>query len=323
MVFFGILLGVLLFPIISFGGDISKFNVSGETPASFFSSGISGYYVTNDGMKTLQYKAKNKANELNEDSDIVDLENEFGMVFNEDGTVVLIRKNTNYSCPLLIDSNCVLSNPVVEKIEVKNLTGKINADIIDSNLEKHHEGLLNFTLGSKLYTLTLHLPNYDFNSFKDFDSLKCISDSSSKCVNFASHGAYYEPALMGFFAVGDGDEVAFIKNTEDNSSLNYNEKDMAIEELQGDCITKIDDETSEIAEKTGSCKTETIAKILKKNHPSGMTYYIVDYDDIKIKDEIYFTDSKGRGYKIFLNNEQEFSMSLFNKTAAEIVYNAL
>lgn len=302
----------ILSPLTSFAGDMFKFNVSGETPASFFSPGAKGYFFPAEELEAIGCSAL-ILNGIGEKDGLVALEEIFSVNPSDNGTAALFPKIQSPSCPQAgrSEENCLYSNPVVTEIEVKNLTGKINGKEAGRHLKKERPRDLNFGVGSKLYGLKIAASAYDFNSFTDFASLKCISSEDGGCALFSD-----SVSLMGFLPEETDNGTKFVKQAEDGDYTIYDIEDGSLWEVSAACA-----EAPEGLQEV--CQAVPAGRITKAKHSSGIDYYFLDRKDENLEDEIYFMDKKGAGYKIFVSPYRETTIHMLNKAAAEVVYSSI
>lgn len=299
---------ILLFPFSSSFAVDDNLRVSSETPASFFSTGIECFYFSKDGLRKLKYENANN-NRKQKATDNTS-EFDFEITFTKDGNAVMERLNKNYACPEDIESNCLASDVIVEKIDVVNLVGKQNAPVIKEQIKTKSADHIHFTIGSKIYSLKTEIPAYDFASFNDFDKLRCLQDENGDCLIFKTDGKVDTPTLLGFSEEEVNGEILLVKKINDNASYIYDDKNTTIFQANSTCIEKTTEST---------CSKNPAASVKQITRPDGLNYFKIEYLNPMTKAEIYFTDHIGRGFKAYLNPKRELIIYMFNKTAAEMV----
>ncbi len=162
--------------------DSSLKSMQTITPVEYFSSGSVSYYFGYDGIrefyfdnKTYKYKDiisyNNKAYGKPSLNKILGSADE--VYYLKDGSIMINKSNSDYSCIDSANENCLYAPVFIRKINKKSLHGRISLYKIDENIPLEEKDTVDFPLGSYLYSVVVDVPAYDFSTFNDFDSLVC------------------------------------------------------------------------------------------------------------------------------------------------------
>lgn len=309
-----------------YGQEIDNFaSMQVITPKDYFNKDNISYYFGYDGITAL--KVDNSSLTIKE---LVAFSNRgYGhlslsrfltgaseALYSDDGSLVIYRTNSDYSCYNNTDSNCLYSPVYIRKINKKSLTGNISLYRIDNSIPLEEKDIINFPVGSELYSIVVEVPAYDFGTFTDMSSLVCTKNEDNLCRGVINDGILDKTALFELSSIKEKDKEFLYSDTGDgliyqfdlidNQVIPYNKKCVQsvvnIDDLQG-CI------------ESGMPK----GKIKQHKHISGIIYWEIDYKNPAVDNVFFWVNNRGEPFKAYTNNRLIYNFSLFNKKAADVI----
>lgn len=295
------------------------------TPKDYFNTANTSYYFGYDGIKSL--KIDNSSLIIKELA--VFSSSGYGhlslsrfltgaseVLYSDDSSLVIYRTNSDYSCQNDTSSNCLYSPVYIRKINKKSLTGNISLYRIDSSIPLEEKDIINFPIGSELYSIVVEVPAYDFGTFTDMDSLVCTKNEDNLCRGVISNGMLDKTALFELSSIKEknreflysdtGDGLIYQFDLGDNKVIPYNkvcvQSAVNIDDLQG-CI------------ESGMPK----GTIKQHKHISGIIYWEVDYKNPAVDNVFFWVNNRGEPFKAYTNSRLIYNFSLFNKRAADVI----
>ena len=199
-------------------------NMQGITPRDYFNSDNISYYFGYDGIKTITIDNRS----LVIDELAVFSNHGYGhlslsrflsgaseALYAEDGSLVIYRINSDYSCQYNTDSNCLYAPVYIRKINKKSLTGNISLYRIDNSIPLEEKDIINFPIGSELYSIVVEVPAYDFGTFTDMASLVCSKNEDNLCRGVISDGVLDKTALFELSSIKEDDKEFLYSDTGD------------------------------------------------------------------------------------------------------------
>ncbi len=312
--------------------DKFEFNISDNTPASFFSSGIATYFFKDGSVGVFQYSGdkfyygSEKSDDLSSVTDVTLKIRESGgsedLILVPDGSARLVKNvGDDYACLWDSVQNCLYSDTVITGIDVKNLMGKTDMEELDPGLGLKN-GSVKFPIGAKIYRFSTVAPVYDFDEFDDFSSLVCSKNEDGMCRGVVSEGVIDMAALFELVqGKGALSGLMFYDAGRDDLAYLYDMKDMTVTPYSASCLEKAGEDGS--AE--GCSREEELGRgsITERRHKkSGIVYWVVDYKNPGMDNAIFWLNSRGEPFKAYTNPLVKKTLNMYNQTAAETIFKA-
>ncbi len=317
---------ILLVSLQSYGqGSNSLGSMQVITPKDYFNKDNISYYFGYDGIKALKidnsslimdklavfsnhgYGHLSLSSFLNSDSKAL---------YEDDGSLVIYRTNSDYSCQNDIGSNCLYSPVYIRKINKKSLTGSISLYRIDNSIPLEEKDTINFPIGSELYSIVVEVPAYDFSTFTDMESLVCSKNEDNLCRGVISNSVLDKTALFELSCMKEKDKEFVFSDTGDGLVYQFDLIENKLIPYNKECvqsIVNIDDLQGCIEQGMPQ------GKITQSKHPSGIIYWEIDYKNPAVDNVFFWVNNRGEPFKAYTNSRLVYNFSLFNKDAADII----
>lgn len=300
-------------------------NMQGITPRDYFNSDNISYYFGYDGIKTIT---------IDNSSLVIDelavfsnhgyghlslsrfLSGASEALYAEDGSLVIYRTNSDYSCQYNTDSNCLYAPVYIRKINKKSLTGNISLYRIDNSIPLEEKDIINFPIGSELYSIVVEVPAYDFGIFTDMASLVCSKNEDNLCRGVISDGVLDKTALFELSSIKEDDKEFLYSDTGDGLVYKFDLVDNKVIPYNKECVQSV----VNIDDLQGCTETGMPQGTIKQSkHPTGIIYWEIDYKNPAVDNVFYWVNNRGEPFKAYTNSRLIYNFSLFNKEAADII----
>lgn len=300
-------------------------SMQGITPRDYFNSDNISYYFGYDGIKTI--KIDNSSLTMKELAVFSDhgyghislssfLEGASEVLYADDGSLAIYRTNSDYSCQNNTTNNCLYAPVYIRKINKKSLSGNISLYRIDKSIPLEEKDIVNFPIGSELYSIVVEVPAYDLDTFTDMASLVCSKNEDGLCRGVISNGVLDKTALFELSNIKDekneflfsdtGDGLVYKFDLISNKVIPYNKacvmSAVVVDDIQG-CIEKSMPEGT----------------IKQNKHPSGIIYWEIEYKNPAVKNVFFWVNNRGEPFKAYTNSRLIYNFSLFNEGAANVI----
>lgn len=300
-------------------------NMQGITPRDYFNSDNISYYFGYDGIKTITIDNRS----LVIDELAVFSNHGYGhlslsrflsgaseALYAEDGSLVIYRINSDYSCQYNTDSNCLYAPVYIRKINKKSLTGNISLYRIDNSIPLEEKDIINFPIGSELYSIVVEVPAYDFGTFTDMASLVCSKNEDNLCRGVISDGVLDKTALFELSSIKEDDKEFLYSDTGDGLVYKFDLVDNKVIPYNKECVQSV----VNIDDLQGCTETGMPQGTIKQNkHPTGIIYWEIDYKNPAVDNVFYWVNNRGEPFKAYTNSRLIYNFSLFNKEAADVI----
>lgn len=300
-------------------------NMQGITPRDYFNSDNISYYFGYDGITTIAVDNSSLAidklavfsnhgyGHLSLNRFLVGA---FEALYTEDGSLVIYRTNTDYSCQYNTNSNCLYTPVYIRKINKKSLTGNISLYRIDNSIPLEEKDIINFPIGSELYSIVVEVPAYDFDTFTDMASLVCSKNEDNLCRGVINKGVLDKTALFELSSIKEGDKEFLYSDTGDGLVYKFDLVDNKVIPYNKECVqsvVNIDD--------LQGCIEQGMPQgtIKQRKHPTGIIYWEIDYKNPAVDNVFYWVNNRGEPFKAYTNSRLIYNFSLFNKEAADVI----
>lgn len=300
-------------------------NMQGITPRDYFNSDNISYYFGYDGIKTIT---------IDNSSLVIDelavfsnhgyghlslsrfLSGASEALYAEDGSLVIYRTNSDYSCQYDTGSNCLYAPVYIRKINKKSLTGNISLYRIDNSIPLEEKDIINFPIGSELYSIVVEVPAYDFGTFTDMASLVCSKNEDNLCRGVISDGVLDKTALFELSSIKEDDKEFLYSDTGDGLVYKFDLVDNKVIPYNKECAQSV----VNIDDLQGCTETGMPQGTIKQSkHPTGIIYWEIDYKNPAVDNVFYWVNNKGEPFKAYTNSRLIYNFSLFNKEAADVI----
>lgn len=300
-------------------------NMQGITPRDYFNSDNISYYFGYDGIKTIT---------IDNSSLVIDelavfsnhgyghlslsrfLSGASEVLYAEDGSLVIYRTNSDYSCQYNTDSNCLYAPVYIRKINKKSLTGNISLYRIDNSIPLEEKDIINFPIGSELYSIVVEVPAYDFGIFTDMASLVCSKNEDNLCRGVISDGVLDKTALFELSSIKEDDKEFLYSDTGDGLVYKFDLVDNKVIPYNKECVQSV----VNIDDLQGCTETGMPQGTIKQSkHPTGIIYWEIDYKNPAVDNVFYWVNNRGEPFKAYTNSRLIYNFSLFNKEAADVI----
>lgn len=300
-------------------------NMQGITPRDYFNSDNISYYFGYDGIKTITIDNRS----LVIDELAVFSNHGYGhlslsrflsgaseALYAEDGSLVIYRTNSDYSCQYNTDSNCLYAPVYIRKINKKSLTGNISLYRIDNSIPLEEKDIINFPIGSELYSIVVEVPAYDFGTFTDMASLVCSKNEDNLCRGVISDGVLDKTALFELSSIKEDDKEFLYSDTGDGLVYKFDLVDNKVIPYNKECVQSV----VNIDDLQGCTETGMPQGTIKQSkHPTGIIYWEIDYKNPAVDNVFYWVNNRGEPFKAYTNSRLIYNFSLFNKEAADVI----
>ena len=300
-------------------------NMQGITPRDYFNSDNISYYFGYDGIKTITIDNRS----LVIDELAVFSNHGYGhlslsrflsgaseALYVEDGSLVIYRTNSDYSCQYNTDSNCLYAPVYIRKINKKSLTGNISLYRIDNSIPLEEKDIINFPIGSELYSIVVEVPAYDFGTFTDMASLVCSKNEDNLCRGVISDGVLDKTALFELSSIKEDDKEFLYSDTGDGLVYKFDLVDNKVIPYNKECVQSV----VNIDDLQGCTETGMPHGTIKQSkHPTGIIYWEIDYKNPAVDNVFYWVNNRGEPFKAYTNSRLIYNFSLFNKEAADVI----
>lgn len=295
------------------------------TPKDYFNADNVSYYFGYDGIKSL--KIDNSSLILDElavfsnhgyghlslSSFLTDISE---VLSADDGSLVIYRTNNDYSCLNDTSSNCLYAPVYIRKINKKSLTGNISLYRIDNSIPLEEKDIINFPIGSELYSIVVEVPAYDLSIFTDMESLVCSKNEDNLCRGVINNGVLDKAALFELSSIKEDDKEFLYSDTGDGLVYKFDLVDNKVIPYNKECVqsvVNIDDLQGCIEQGMPQ------GKITQNKHPTGIIYWEIDYKNPAVDNVFYWVNNRGEPFKAYTNSRLIYNFSLFNKKAADVI----
>lgn len=300
-------------------------NMQGITPRDYFNSDNISYYFGYDGIKTIT---------IDNSSLVIDelaafsnhgyghlslsrfLSGASEALYAEDGSLVIYRTNNDYSCLNDTSSNCLYAPVYIRKINKKSLTGNISLYRIDNSIPLEEKDIINFPIGSELYSIVVEVPAYDLSIFTDMESLVCSKNEDNLCRGVISDGVLDKTALFELSSIKEDDKEFLYSDTGDGLVYKFDLVDNKVIPYNKECVQSV----VNIDDLQGCTETGMPQGTIKQSkHPTGIIYWEIDYKNPAVDNVFYWVNNRGEPFKAYTNSRLIYNFSLFNKKAADVI----
>lgn len=300
-------------------------NMQGITPRDYFNSDNISYYFGYDGIKTIT---------IDNSSLVIDelavfsnhgyghlslsrfLSGASEALYAEDGSLVIYRTNNDYSCLNDTSSNCLYAPVYIRKINKKSLTGNISLYRIDNSIPLEEKDIINFPIGSELYSIVVEVPAYDLSIFTDMESLVCSKNEDNLCRGVISDGVLDKTALFELSSIKEDDKEFLYSDTGDGLVYKFDLVDNKVIPYNKECVQSV----VNIDDLQGCTETGMPHGTIKQSkHPTGIIYWEIDYKNPAVDNVFYWVNNRGEPFKAYTNSRLIYNFSLFNKEAADVI----
>ena len=317
---------ILLVSLQSYGQESNGLvSMQVITPKDYFNADNVSYYFGYDGIKSL--KIDNSSLILDElavfsnhgyghlslSSFLTDISE---VLSADDGSLVIYRTNNDYSCLNDTSSNCLYAPVYIRKINKKSLTGNISLYRIDNSIPLEEKDIINFPIGSELYSIVVEVPAYDLSIFTDMESLVCSKNEDNLCRGVINNGVLDKAALFELSSIKEDDKEFLYSDTGDGLVYKFDLVDNKVIPYNKECVqsvVNIDDLQGCIEQGMPQ------GKITQNKHPTGIIYWEIDYKNPAVDNVFYWVNNRGEPFKAYTNSRLIYNFSLFNKKAADVI----
>lgn len=300
-------------------------NMHGIYPKNYFNSDNISYYFSYDGIKTIQVDN----NLLLVDNIVSFSKNGYGHVslsnflsgasealYADDGSLVIYRTNSDFSCQNDSSSNCLYAPVYIRKINKKSLSGNISLYRLDKSIPLEEKDIINFPIGSELYSIVVEVPSYDLNTFTDMESLVCSKNEDNLCRGVISNGILDKTALFELSSIKGEDKEFLFADTGDGTVYQYDLVDNKVIPYNKVCVQS----AVNVDDIQGCIESSMPKGTIKQNrHPSGIIYWEIDYKNPAVDNVFFWVNNRGEPFKAYTNSRLIYNFSLFNKKAADVI----
>lgn len=317
---------ILLVSLQSYGQESNGLvSMQVITPKDYFNADNVSYYFGYDGIKSL--KIDNSSLILDElavfsnhgyghlslSRFLTDISE---VLSADDGSLVIYRTNNDYSCLNDTSSNCLYAPVYIRKINKKSLTGNISLYRIDNSIPLEEKDIINFPIGSELYSIVVEVPAYDLSIFTDMESLVCSKNEDNLCRGVINNGVLDKVALFELSSIKEDDKEFLYSDTGDGLVYKFELVDNKVIPYNKECVqsvVNIDD--------LQGCIEQGMPQgnITQNKHPSGIIYWEIDYKNPAVDNVFYWVNNRGEPFKAYTNSRLIYNFSLFNKKAADVI----
>ena len=317
---------ILLVSLQSYGQESNGLvSMQVITPKDYFNADNVSYYFGYDGIKSL--KIDNSSLILDElavfsnhcyghitlSRFLTDISE---VLSADDGSLVIYRTNNDYSCLNDTSSNCLYAPVYIRKINKKSLTGNISLYRIDNSIPLEEKDIINFPIGSELYSIVVEVPAYDLSIFTDMESLVCSKNEDNLCRGVINNGVLDKVALFELSSIKEDDKEFLYSDTVDGLVYKFELVDNKVIPYNKECVqsvVNIDDLQGCIEQGMPQ------GKITQNKHPTGIIYWEIDYKNPAVDNVFYWVNNRGEPFKAYTNSRLIYNFSLFNKKAADVI----
>lgn len=296
------------------------------TPKDYFNADNISYYFGYDGIKAL--KIDNSSLIIEELAAFSNhhgyghlslssfLNGVYEALYEDDGSLVIYRTNSDYSCQNNTGGNCLYSPVYIRKINKKSLTGNISLYRIDKSIPLEEKDIINFPIGAELYSIVVEVPAYDFGTFTDMASLVCSKNEDNLCRGIISNGVLDKTALFELSSMKDKDKEFLFSDTGDGLIYQFDLMDNKLIPYNKECVQSV----VNLDDLQGCIETGMLyGKIIQNKHPSGIIYWEIDYKNPAVDNILFWVNNRGEPFKAYTNSRLIYNFSLFNKEAADVI----
>lgn len=296
------------------------------TPKDYFNADNISYYFGYDGIKAL--KIDNSSLIIEELAAFSNhhgygrlslssfLNGVYEALYEDDGSLVIYRTNSDYSCQNNTGGNCLYSPVYIRKINKKSLTGNISLYRIDKSIPLEEKDIINFPMGAELYSIVVEVPAYDFGTFTDMASLVCSKNEDNLCRGIISNGVLDKIALFELSSMKDKDKEFLFSDTGDGLIYQFDLMDNKLIPYNKECVQSV----VNLDDLQGCIETGMLyGKITQNKHPSGIIYWEIDYKNPAVDNILFWVNNRGEPFKAYTNSRLIYNFSLFNKEAADVI----
>lgn len=296
------------------------------TPKDYFNADNISYYFGYDGIKAL--KIDNSSLIIEELAAFSNhhgygrlslssfLNGVYEALYEDDGSLVIYRTNSDYSCQNNTGGNCLYSPVYIRKINKKSLTGNISLYRIDKSIPLEEKDIINFPMGAELYSIVVEVPAYDFGTFTDMASLVCSKNEDNLCRGIISNGVLDKTALFELSSMKDKDKEFLFSDTGDGLIYQFDLMDNKLIPYNKECVQSV----VNLDDLQGCIETGMLyGKITQNKHPSGIIYWEIDYKNPAVDNILFWVNNRGEPFKAYTNSRLIYNFSLFNKEAADVI----
>ena len=317
---------ILLVSLQSYGQESNGLvSMQVITPKDYFNADNVSYYFGYDGIKSLKidnsslildglavfsnhcYGHITLSRFLTDISEVLSA---------DDGSLVIYRTNNDYSCLNDTSSNCLYAPVYIRKINKKSLTGNISLYRIDNSIPLEEKDIINFPIGSELYSIVVEVPAYDLSIFTDMESLVCSKNEDNLCRGVINNGVLDKVALFELSSIKEDDKEFLYSDTGDGLVYKFELVDNKVIPYNKECVqsvVNIDDLQGCIEQGMPQ------GKITQNKHPTGIIYWEIDYKNPAVDNVFYWVNNRGEPFKAYTNSRLIYNFSLFNKKAADVI----
>lgn len=317
---------ILLVSLQSYGQESNGLgSMQVITPKDYFNADNISYYFGYDGIKSLKIDNSSLIMEelavfsnhgyghLSLSSFIAGASE---ALYEDDGSLVLYRTNDDYSCQNDTSSNCLYSPVYIRKINKKSLTGNISLYRIDNSIPLEEKDIINFPIGSELYSIVVEVPAYDFGTFTDMESLVCSKNEDNLCRGVISNGVLDKTALFELSSMKEKDKEFLFSDTGDGLVYQFDLVENKLIPYNKECVQSV----VNIDDLQGCTEQGMPQGTIKQNkHPSGIIYWEIDYKNPAVDNVFFWVNNRGEPFKAYTNSRLIYNFSLFNKEAADVI----
>ena len=296
------------------------------TPKDYFNADNISYYFGYDGIKAL--KIDNSSLIIEELAAFSNhhgygrlslssfLNGVYEALYEDDGSLVIYRTNSDYSCQNNTGGNCLYSPVYIRKINKKSLTSNISLYRIDKSIPLEEKDIINFPMGAELYSIVVEVPAYDFGTFTDMASLVCSKNEDNLCRGIISNGVLDKIALFELSSMKDKDKEFLFSDTGDGLIYQFDLMDNKLIPYNKECVQSV----VNLDDLQGCIETGMLyGKITQNKHPSGIIYWEIDYKNPAVDNILFWVNNRGEPFKAYTNSRLIYNFSLFNKEAADVI----
>lgn len=296
------------------------------TPKDYFNADNISYYFGYDGIKAL--KIDNNSLIIEELAAFSNhhgyghlslssfLNGVYEALYEDNGSLVIYRTNSDYSCQNNTGGNCLYSPVHIRKINKKSLTGNISLYRIDKSIPLEEKDIINFPIGAELYSIVVEVPAYDFGTFTDMASLVCSKNEDNLCRGVISNGVLDKTALFELSSMKEKDKEFLFSDTGDGLIYQFDLMDNKLIPYNRECVQSV----VNLDDLQGCIETGMLqGRITQNKHPSGIIYWEIDYKNPAVDNILFWVNNRGEPFKAYTNSRLIYNFSLFNKEAADVI----
>lgn len=300
-------------------------NMKSITPKDYFTIYNVSYYFGYDGIKSIK---------IDNDSLIIDdvavfsnqgygyvsltrfLSGTIEVLYADDGSLVIYRTNYDYSCQNSVGNNCLYAPVYIRKIIKKSLSGNISLYRIDKSIPLEEKDIIDFPIGSNLYSIVVEVPSYDLSSFTDIESLVCSKNEDNLCRGVINNGMIDKTALFELSSIKEKNKEFLFSYSADGLIYNYDLLNNEVIPYNKICVQS----AVNIDDLQGCVESSMPNGIIKQHkHPKGIIYWEIDYKNPSVDNVYFWVNNKGEPFKAYTNSRLIYNFSLFNKDAADAI----